>query len=129
MELVNVLYHLEAELSAQARREICEKLTLLLAPFAPFCAEELWTFMGRTGPVFKQPWPEYDEDLAREEGCEVVLQVNGKLRGRMTVPHGTPNEELERLALADGKLSAYWEGKTIVKVIVVPEKLVNVVVR
>jgi len=129
MELINVLYHLEAELSAHARREICEKLTLLLAPFAPFCAEELWTFMGRTGPVFKQPWPEYDEDLAREEGCEVVIQVNGKLRGRMTVPHGTPNQELERLALANGKLSAYWEGKQVVKVIVVPEKLVNVVVR
>jgi leucyl-tRNA synthetase len=129
MELLNVLYHEEADLSAGARREICEKLTLMLAPFAPFCAEELWTLMGRSGPVFKQPWPSYDEELAKEEGCEIVIQVNGKLRGRMTVPHGTPQEELERLALADGKLKAHWEGRQIVKVIVVPEKLVNVVVR
>ena len=85
--------------------------------------------MGKTGPVFKQSWPAFDEDLAREQMLEVPVQVNGKLRGRISVPHGTSREGLEKVALADGKIQASVAGKTVVKVIVVPEKLVNIVVR
>jgi leucyl-tRNA synthetase len=79
--------------------------------------------------VFKQPWPSHDEELAREEGAEIVIQVNGKLRGRMVTPFGTPREELERRALAEEKVRPHIAGKQIVKVIVVPDKLVNIVVR
>jgi leucyl-tRNA synthetase len=129
MELTNELYKVESGLSPAARKEICEKMVLLLAPFAPFSAEELWEEMGRTGPVFTQPWPGFDENLAKEEGLEIPVQVNGKLRGRIAVPHGTPKDEQERLALADEKVKAHLDGKQIVKVVVVPDKLVNIVVK
>jgi leucyl-tRNA synthetase len=79
--------------------------------------------------VFRQPWPKYDEQIAREDAADVVLQVNGKVRGRLAVPFGTSNTELEKLALADPKTQPHIAGKQVVKVIVVPDKLVNVVVR
>ncbi len=129
MELVNEMYANEAELSAPVIRQTMEKLVLMLAPFAPYTTQELWETMGREGVAFKQPWPEYDEELAREAGAEVILQVNGKLRSRMVVPFGTAKEDLEKLALADEKLQPFLAGKQIVKVIVVPDKLVNFVVR
>jgi leucyl-tRNA synthetase len=129
MELMNELQALEHGLSPATRKDCSEKITLLIAPFAPYAAEELWALLGRTGPVFKQAWPEFNEDLAREESLEVPVQVNGKLRGRITVPHGTSKEGLEQAALADEKIQTFIAGKTVVKVIVVPEKLVNIVVR
>jgi len=129
MELMNGLQTLEAGLSPAVRTECAEKVTLLIAPFAPYAAEELWSAMGKQGPVFKQSWPAFDEDLAREEMLEVPVQVNGKLRSRITVAHGTSKEDLEKAALADPKIQASLAGKTVVKVIVVPEKLVNIVVR
>jgi leucyl-tRNA synthetase len=129
MELVNELYAHEADLTPPVIAEVLEKLTLLLGPFAPYLAEEIWEQMGRTGPVFKQPWPTYDEELAQEEGAEVVLQVNGKVRSRMIVPFGTSKDELQRLALADDKMQPFVAGKQVVKVVVVPDKLVNAVVK
>ena len=110
-------------------RRVLEKLTLLLGPFAPYVAEEMWEEMGRTGPVFKQQWPAFDADLAREEGAEVVLQVNGKVRSKVTVPFGTAKEELERLALSDDKMLPFLAGKQIVKIVVVPDRLVNIAVK
>ena len=88
MELVNELYAHETELTAPVVAEVIEKLTLLLGPFAPFAAEEMWELLGRTGPVFRQPWPKYNSELEKEDAAEVILQVNGKLRGRLTVPFG-----------------------------------------
>lgn len=129
MELVNELYAAEPDLSPGVVAEAVEKLILLLGPFAPYAAEEMWESIGRTGPVFKQPWPTYDEELAREEGAEVVIQVNGKLRGRLVAPFGTPREELESRALADDKVKPYLAGKKVAKVIVVPDKLINIVVK
>jgi leucyl-tRNA synthetase len=129
MELTNELYKLEAGMSPAVRAEVCGKMVLLLAPFAPFVAEELWEQMGRTGPIFKQPWPAFDDALAKEEGLEIPVQVNGKLRSRISVAHGTPKAEQERLALADEKVRAHLDGKQIVKVVVVPDKLVNIVVK
>jgi leucyl-tRNA synthetase len=79
--------------------------------------------------VFRKQWPEYDPELAREEEIEVVLQVNGKVRGRLTVPAGTSREELERRGTSDPRVRQYAGGGRIVKVIVVPDKLVNVVVK
>ena len=129
MELINQLYAAEADLSASAMREVLEKLVLLLGPFAPYVAEEMWEELGKPGPVFKQPWPQYDPELAREELAEVVVQVNGKLRSRLHVPFGTPAEELKQAATADEKIRPLLEGKTVVKAIVVPDRIVNLVVK
>jgi leucyl-tRNA synthetase len=92
-------------------------------------AEELWEEQGREGPVFHHAWPKLDPELAREEEAEVVIQVNGKLRGRINVAFGTPREALEKLVLADSKVQPLLDGKQVVKVIVVPDKLVNIVVK
>jgi leucyl-tRNA synthetase len=129
MELLNTLYDEEAGLSREAIDQILPALVLMLGPFAPYLAEELWERLGRTGPVFRQAWPAYDEELAKEDAAEVVLQVNGKVRGRMAAPFGTSQAELEKMALAESKVQPFVSGRQVVKVIVVPDKLVNIVVR
>jgi len=129
MELLNELHALEPRLSAAVLGEAMEKITLMLGPFVPYLAEELWEELGRQGPVFKQPWPEYDEELAREEDVEVVVQVNGRVRSHIRAALGASREDLERRALQDDKIRSFVEGKQIVRVIVVPDKLVNFVVR
>src|SRR5579863_8842320 len=129
MELINALHEQEAGLSRAALDQILPSLVLLLGPFAPYMAEELWEQLGRKGPVFRQAWPAYDEELAKEDAADVVLQVNGKVRGRIAVPFGAPQAELEKRALADPKTQPFVAGKQVVKVIVVPDKLVNIVVR
>ena len=129
MELVNEIYTHEAALAPATRGEVLEKLVLLLAPFAPYICEEMWEEMGRTGPVFKQPWPAFDEALMQEDGADVVLQVNGKVRSRLLAPFGTSKADLEKLALADPKMQIMIGTATIVKVVVVPDKLVNIVVK
>jgi len=129
MELLNTLTDEEQKLSGAAIAQILPNLVLLLGQFAPYATEEMWEHLGRTGPVFRQQWPSYDAELAKEDAAEVVLQVNGKVRGRISVPFGTTQAELEKLALADPKVQPFIAGKQIVKVIVVPDKLVNIVVR
>ena len=129
MELVNVLYAEEQNISAAAMPAILEKLALLLAPFAPYLAQEIWEELGNEGPVFRHPWPAFDPELAKEEEAEIVVQVNGKLRSRIYAPFGTPKEELEAAALADEKVKPFLDGKQVVKRITVPDKLVNIVVK
>ena len=129
MELVNQLYAEEQNISADAMPGILETLALMLAPFAPYLAQELWEETGHEGPVFRHSWPVYDTELAKEDEAEIVIQVNGKLRARMAAPFGTPREELEARALADEKVRPFVEGKQVVKVITVPDKLVNIVVK
>ncbi|HLG95858.1 MAG TPA: leucine--tRNA ligase [Bryobacteraceae bacterium] len=129
MELLNNLQAAEKQISAPVMTEVLEKVTLMLEPFAPYLTEELWEEQGRTGPVFKQPWPAYDPELAKEDEAEVVIQVNGKLRGRIFVAFGTPREMLEKLALSDAKIQSALDGKKVIKVIVVPDKLINIVVK
>jgi leucyl-tRNA synthetase len=129
MELVNELYAEEARLSGAVLAEALEKLALILGPFAPYLAQELWEDLGKTGPVFKQPWPAYDPDLAKEDLAEIVVQVNGKLRAHLTAPFGTSQEILRQRALDEPKVQQFVNGKQVVKVIVVPDKLVNIVVK
>jgi len=129
MELLNTLNDEDANLSRAALDQILPALVLLIGPFAPYLAEELWEQLGRKGPVFRQPWPAFDPALAKEDAADVVLQVNGKVRGRLSVPFGTPQAEIEKLALADSKVQPFIVGKQVVKIIVVPDKLVNIVVR
>ena len=129
MELVNVLYAEEANISVAAIVEILEKLALMLAPFAPYLAQEMWEELGKEGPVFRQTWPTFDPELAKEDEAEIVVQVNGKLRARIAAAFGTAKEELEARARADEKVAAMLAGKQVVKTIVVPDKLVNFVVK
>ena len=86
-----------------------EKIVLMVSPFVPYVAQEMWEDLGGTKPVFQESWPSYDADLAREELAEIPVQVNGKLRSRIWAPFGTPREELERLAREDEKVRAYGE--------------------
>ena len=129
MELVNDLYTAEAELSGPVLAEALEKLALLLGPFAPYLAQELWDELGRSGPVFRQPWPSYDAELAKEDEAQIVIQVNGKLRAHFWAPFGTAQDVLRQRALDEPKIHPFVNGKQVVKVIVVPDKLVNIVVK
>jgi leucyl-tRNA synthetase len=129
MELLNELYTLEDRLSPAPLRDILEKLTLMLAPFAPYTAQELWEVLGHNSAAFREPWPVYDPELAKETLVEVVVQVNGKVRGHIEMRPGTSEAELKERALANEKVQPFLAGKQIVKVIVVPDKLVNIVVR
>jgi leucyl-tRNA synthetase len=104
-------------------------LTLLLAPFAPFLAAELWEQAYYAGDPFRVTWPVYDPELAREDELEIPVQVNGKLANVVKVPAGSDEAAVKAAALADEKVKARTEGKTVVKLIVVPGKLVNLVVK
>ncbi|MBI5378691.1 MAG: class I tRNA ligase family protein, partial [Nitrospirae bacterium] len=132
MELVNALYQAKDRpgrtgAALPVLREALETVVLLLSPFAPHLAEELWQALGRSPGIFDSPWPRYDEDLVRAEEVLIVVQVNGKVRGRLTVPADTPQEDLERLALGDERVRAFVPGSPK-KVVIVPGKLVNIVV-
>jgi leucyl-tRNA synthetase len=104
-------------------------LVLLLAPFAPYVAHELWEMLGEQGSLLRAPWPKYDPALAKEDEIEIPVQINGKLRSVIVVPADSTEEIIRERALADEKIKAAIAGKQIVKVIVVPSKLVNIVVR
>ncbi|MGH9511037.1 MAG: leucine--tRNA ligase [Terriglobales bacterium] len=104
-------------------------LVLLLAPFAPYLAHELWEMLGEKGSLLRAPWPKYDAALAKEEEVEIPVQINGKLRGVIVVTADASEEAIREGALADEKIKTVISGKQIVKIIVVPGKLVNIVVR
>ncbi len=86
-------------------------LVLLLAPFAPYLAHELWEMLGEKGSLIRGSWPKYDPALAKEDEIEIPVQINGKLRGLIVVPVDTPREKLEPLALADPKINGLIAGK------------------
>jgi leucyl-tRNA synthetase len=134
MILVNEMTANEAamdagEVSPAAVAEVFRGLILLLAPFAPFFAAEMWEELGGEGVVFRTAWPEVNEELAREDEIEIPVQVNGKLVTVVKVVAGSDEAVVKTAALADPKVIARIEGKTVVKVIVVPGKLVNLVVK
>ncbi len=129
MELTNELYACEEGLTGPALREILRSLVLLLEPFTPFLAEELWEELGEQGPVFRQRWPVVNPAYLVEDVLEVPVQVNGKLRGRIRVAAAATQDETVAAAKADEKVAAFLEGKEIAKVIVVAGKLVNLVVK
>jgi leucyl-tRNA synthetase len=129
MELLNDLYAEEARLSGTVLAEVLEKLALLLGPFAPYVAQELWEELGRSGPVFKQEWPSYDAALAKEDLAEWVVQVGGRVRSHHWAPFGTDPDVVVEGMRTDPKVQPHLEGKQIVKVIKVPDKLINFVVR
>jgi len=115
--------------AAPVRREALEKLLLILGPFIPHVVEELWTVLGNGPSVFEREWPGHDPAAAREETLEIPVQVNGKLRGKVVVPAGTPEQAVREQALAEENVRRFIAGKTVAKVVYVPGRLLNVVVK
>jgi leucyl-tRNA synthetase len=110
-------------------KEAMDTLILLLAPFAPHIAEEMWEQMGHTGTTRQTAWPEYREEYLRADEIEIVVQVNGKVRQKLSVPSGIDDESLKEKSLGDPRIQEWTDGKEIKKVIVVPKKLINIVVK
>jgi len=132
--LLNALYGAEEAISQnkvpkQVLAEVQRDLVLLLAPFAPYLAHELWEMLGEKSSLLRAPWPKYDAALAKEDEIEIPVQVNGKLRGRVVVPADSSEEFVIECALADEKVRSFIAGKQIVKKIYVPGKMGNIVVR
>jgi leucyl-tRNA synthetase len=107
--------------------EAIETVLLLLAPFTPHISEELWGFLGNQPSISKQPWPAYDPKLIEEEQILIVIQVDGKLRSRVTLPKDSTDQQVREAALENGRVKSLIEGREIKKVIVVPKRLVNIV--
>jgi leucyl-tRNA synthetase len=131
MELLNEIARRGERSTPQGlavEREALEAAVLLLAPVVPHASHALWRALGHDTPVIDTPWPRADESAMRRSHIELVLQVNGKLRARISAPSEAPREELQRLALADANVQRFVDGKPVRKVVVVPGKLVNVVV-
>ena len=132
MELVNAMYQFKDShdtVQSDLAKELVEKLTLLLAPFVPHITEEIWHECGFEGSVHAASWPTYEESALVVDEVEVAVQVNGKVRDKLTVSVSVSKEELEAAAKALPRVQEFTEGKTVVKVIVVPKKLINIVVK
>jgi leucyl-tRNA synthetase len=132
MELVNEIYVSEIknqtdEISRRVIREAIETVVILLSPFVPHFTEELWEALGNRESVIKTRWPDYDQEAVLEEEILIVIQVNGKLRDRMTIPASYGEEEVKAWALKSERIRRLLEGKKIKRVILVPKKLVNIV--
>lgn len=131
MELVNLMYQYRdlEEKNPTLIREAVDALILLLAPFAPHIAEELWHETGHEESVHHQPWPKWKEEALVREEIEIVVQVNGKVRDRLVIPEKSSEEEVKEKALELDRIKEAIKGKTVIKTIVVPKKLVNIVVK
>lgn len=138
MELLNDMTTYKQEVidkndvSTESRKiwkEVLDKVILLIAPFAPHIADELWEIIGNTTFTFEEEWPTFEEELTKEHKMNLVVQINGKIRETIPAKIGLPKEEYEKLAFDSEKIKKAVEGKEIVKVIVVPNKLVNIVVK
>ncbi len=132
MELVNEIYgskvkEYEDETSLRVTREAIETVVRLLFPFVPHVAEELWEALGYQESIIKTPWPDYDPEAIKEEEVLIVIQVNGKLRDRITLPASFGEEEVKAWALKSERIRRLTEGKEIKRVILVPKRLVNIV--
>ncbi|MCC0635509.1 MULTISPECIES: leucine--tRNA ligase [unclassified Clostridioides] len=131
MELINDMYKYKEldNINEAVIKEGVQTIVTIISPFAPHLGEELWTMIGQEGSVFDIDWPKYDEKALVKDEIEVVVQVNGKVRGKLTVSSNISKEDMEKVALEDEKIKALVEDKTIVKVVAVPKKLVNIVVK
>jgi len=123
MILINHVARLEVR-----PRAVIEPFVLLLAPFAPHVAEEIWERLGHTASLAYEPWPQYDEALAKEKELELAVQVNGKIKDRILVGADADEEQIKAEALASEKVAAAMAGKTPRKVIVIKSRLVNIVI-
>jgi leucyl-tRNA synthetase len=128
MELTNMLYSVEGKVSPPVMREVLEGMSKLLAPFAPYLAHQLWQELGHEEDLMEVEWPGFDPLLAKEEEREIPVQINGRLRSKILVCEDMPTEDLQEAALADARIAQMLAGQQVVKIIVIPNKLVNIVV-
>jgi len=128
MEFVNAIYAYDSAVAKKNRlfKDCAKDLVLLFAPFAPHVSEELWEMLGEKYSVFNAPFPKYDEKAAQKQEIELAVQINSKLRAKITVANGASKEEIEAAALES--IQDYLDGKTPKKVIVVPARLVNIII-
>jgi leucyl-tRNA synthetase len=132
MELVNELYAQEPlyqDVSPTILKRVLAVMVLMLSPMTPHIAEEMWEMLGNSGTISRQKWPQYREDLTREEQIEIIIQINGRLRGKMLVDENLTEDETRDRALSDPRIAPLLAGKEILKIVVVPKKLVNIVLR
>ena len=138
MELINDVYDFrnnvlgtekESTESQKVFGEVLRNIVIMLSPFVPHFCDELWEAMGEEGFLFNAPWPEYDEKLTVADEITMAIQVNGKVRGSISVERTASKEDIEKMALAVENVQKHTEGKTVAKVIVVPGKIVNIVVK
>ncbi|RDY24020.1 leucine--tRNA ligase [Romboutsia maritimum] len=131
MELINEMYKYKEldDKNDGVIKEGIETIITILAPFAPHIGEELWTMIGKDKSIFDINWPKYDESALVKDEVEIVVQVNGKVRGKLSVAPNISREDMEKIAMEDERIKSLVEGKTIVKVVAVPKKLVNIVVK
>jgi leucyl-tRNA synthetase len=127
MELVNLCYQKQSNGSGPSR-EALVSIVLLLSVFAPHLAEELWETLGESPSILTQPWPQWDEDWIAEDEIEIVIQINGKVRHKITTNASTEEKEIQDLALSEERVQKFTENKEIRKMIYVPGKLLNIVV-
>jgi len=130
MELVNTLSRFvdESDNGRAVRQEALESIVLLLSPIVPHVTHQLWLDLGHQQAVVSEQWPKVDESALVQNTLELVIQVNGKLRSKLSVSVNAGKDEIEKLALSDEQTIRFMEGKPVKKVIVVPGKLVNIVV-
>ncbi len=128
-ELLNQLRSSRDQAHPAVLRETLEVIIVSLSPIIPHFADECWSRMGYGESVFASSWPEYDADAAREDEVEIPVQINGKVRSRLTVAPDTDKADLEKAALADGRIRALLEGRTIVRIVAVPNRMVNIAVK
>jgi leucyl-tRNA synthetase len=128
MELVNDLYRY-SDMGDAASGEAVRAVVQLLSPVAPHLMEELWETLGEQGLCSESAWPKADPAWLTADTVEIVIQINGKLRSKVQMPPGSAKEALQKAALDDPKIKTHMTGFTVVKVIVVPDKLINIVVR
>jgi leucyl-tRNA synthetase len=131
MDLTNEIYAMEPldeGVRPEVQKEMLELLTLMLAPMTPHIAAEMWEMLGHQDGQWTAAWPTFDAELARETEVEIVVQVNGRVRGKLKVPAGVPEEKVIPLAKAEPSVASHLNGKRVVKQIFVPDKLVNLVV-
>ncbi|OEH84654.1 leucine--tRNA ligase [Desulfuribacillus stibiiarsenatis] len=128
MELVNKMYQYPAEANQAVLQAAIRTLVILLAPFAPHITEELWQIIGEKESIYLTDWPKYDAKALILDEVEIVAQVNGKMKAKLVVPTDATKEQIEKLALEDERIQSSIEGASIKKIIVVPQKLINIVV-
>lgn len=131
MELINDLYKYKEldDRNDAVIKEAIEAVVVILAPFAPHLGEELWLMIGKEASVFDIAWPEYDKSAIQLDEVEIIVQVNGKVRNKINAPVGIDQEAMKDIALNDEKIKEFIEDKDVVKVIAIPSKLVNIVVK
>ncbi len=130
MEMVNEMYrYKEGEVNPGLYGAAVKNLIIMLAPFVPHVAEEMWEHLGHSESVHKQAWPEYDESALVKDTIEIVIQINGRIKEKINIAGDSTKADMEKIAVENDKIKALTEGKNIVKIIAVPGKLINIVVK